>query len=144
MDRFGWFGHQNRGLLLRAQPFFHTELGPAKLYVIGSLNCALTYMNTIEENTTWKEGVQLSFFHKSDKDVILEPKCALNCIFEEVRSMNYNEKGRTFTSWEAFVEWVFSGPTDGVLTSSVQHAEEVYACYTKEYPWAHPKIKSRK
>ena len=84
------------------------------------------------------------FFHKADKDFILEPKCALNCIFEEVRSMNYNKKGRTFTSWEAFLKWVFSGPTEGVLTSSVQHAEEVYACYTKEYPWAHPKIKSRK
>ena len=47
-------------------------------------------------------------------------------------------------SWEAFIEWVFAGPTEGVLTSSVQHAKEVYACYTKKYPWAHPKIKSRK
>ena len=94
------------------------------MYVIGSLNWALTYMNTIEENTTWLEGVQLSFFHKAEKDFILEPKCALNCIFEEVRSLNYNEQGRTFTSWEAFIEWIFAGPTECVLTSSVQHAEE--------------------
>ena len=64
-----------------------------------------------------------------------------------LRGSSFHElqrKGENFYVWEAFLEWVFSGPTEGALTSSVQHAEEVYACYTKEYPWAHPKIKSRK
>ena len=28
-------GHENRTLLLRAQPFLHTQLGPAKLYAHG-------------------------------------------------------------------------------------------------------------
>ena len=35
VNRFHWFGHDNRAVLLKAQPFMHTELGPARLYGIG-------------------------------------------------------------------------------------------------------------
>ena len=59
---FQWFGHINRALL-KAQPFLKTELGPAKLHIIGSKNCALSYMNTIQEDTVFVEGCQTQFFH---------------------------------------------------------------------------------
>ena len=55
--------------------------------------------------------------------------------FQGSSLLNHNEQGKTFMSWEVFIEWVFAGPIEGVLASSVQHAEEVYACYSKEYPW---------
>ena len=84
LSRFHWFGHGNRAILLRAQPFTFTELGPARLYVVGSMNCALTHMNTVEDDTTWLEGCQMDFFHKKAKDFLSHPKVALNCIFEEV------------------------------------------------------------
>ena len=42
VDKYNNFGYENRALLLKAQPFLHTELGPARLYVVGSLNCAMT------------------------------------------------------------------------------------------------------
>ena len=73
-----------------------------------------------------------------------DPKVALNCIFEEVACAEYNNTSKTFSSWEVFVNWVFNGSTQGVVTSNVEHAEEIYACYTKQYPWAYPKMKSRK
>ena len=144
VDKFNWFGYENRALLLKAQPFLHTELGPARLYVVGSLNCAMTYMNTVEDNTTWQECAQTNFFRNRNKEYIEDPKCTLNCIFEEVASPHYNAKTNTFTSWEVFVEWVFNGPTQSVLTDGVEHAEEVYACYSKEFTWAHPKLKCKK
>ena len=139
---FQWLGHINRALLLKAQPFLKTELGPAKLYIIGSNNCVLSNMNTIQEDTVFVEGCQTQFFHKKDIDFYSNPKSALNVIFEEVRCPDYNEKSKTFTLFEAFINWLFNGPTQGVLTSAASHAEEVYACYYKEYPWAHPKRKS--
>ena len=141
---FQWFGHINRALLLKAQPFLKTELGPAKLYIIGSKNCALSYMNTIQEDTVFVEGCQTQFFHKKDLDFYCKLKSALNVIFEEVRCPDYNEQSKTFPSFEAFITWLFNGPTQGVLTSPASHAEEVYACYYKEYPWAQPKRKSNR
>ena len=42
--KFNFFGHQNRAILLKAQPFLSTELGPARIYIVGSLNYALTQL----------------------------------------------------------------------------------------------------
>ena len=56
VNNYHWFGYESRTMLLKAQPFTHTELGSAKLYVIGSLNCVLLYMNTVKIDTTWVEG----------------------------------------------------------------------------------------
>ena len=144
LSTFHWFGHGNRALLLKAQPFTFTELGPARMYVVGSRNCAMSYMNTVEDDTTWLEGCQVAFFHKKGQDFLSDPKVALNCIFEEVACAEYNNKNKTFSSWEVFVNWVFNGSTQSVVTSDVEHAEEIYACYTKQYPWTYPKMKSRK
>ena len=74
LSRFHWFGHGNRAILLRAQPFTFTELGPARLYIVGSMNCALTYMNTVKDDTTWVEGCQMALLHKKDKDFYLIQK----------------------------------------------------------------------
>ena len=134
LNWFHWFGHGNRALLLKAQPFTFTELGPARLYRVRFKNCALSYMNTVEDDTTWLEGCQMAFLHKKDKDFLSDPKVALNCIFEEISCSEYNTRSKTFSSWEVFVNRVFE----------VEHAEEIYACYTKQYPWTHPKMKSQK
>ena len=80
------------------------------------------------------EGCQTQFFHKKNLDFYSNPKSALNVIFEEVRCSDYNEQSKTFTSFQAFITWLFNGPTQGVLTSAASHTEEVHACYYKEYP----------
>ena len=49
-----FFDHENLAILLKAQPFLCTELGPARIYIVGSLYCALTYMNAVDEDTEWK------------------------------------------------------------------------------------------
>ena len=72
--KFNFFGHQNRAILLKAQPFLSTELGPARIYIVGSLNCDLTYMNTVQEDTVWKPACpQVSMFMKASKDYLADP-----------------------------------------------------------------------
>ena len=45
---------------------------------------------------------------------------------------HYHTNTNTYMSWEVFVEGVYNGPMQGVLIDAVEHAEEVYACYSKE------------
>ena len=61
-----WFGLSNRTLELQTQPFLCTALGPAKLYIVGSLNSSLSYMNTCLPDTTWKPEFQsqIAFLNK--------------------------------------------------------------------------------
>ena len=99
-------------------------------------------MNTVDDDTGWVEGCQTQFFHKKNFDFYADPKSALNCIFEEVCCEACNEQSKTFTSFEAFINWIVNGPMQGVLTSTVEHAEEVYACYFKEYPGQTPNVKA--
>ena len=62
------------------QPFMKPELRPPKLHVIGSKNCALSYMNSIEDDTIWVEGCQIQFYHKKNVDCLADPNSSLNCI----------------------------------------------------------------
>ena len=82
VDKFNWFGYENRALLLKAQPFLHTELGPARLYVVGSLNCAMTYMNTVEDNTTCK-NVRIQTSSGTVIRSILKTQNALSTVFSK-------------------------------------------------------------
>ena len=101
--KFNFFGHQNRAILLKAQPFLSTELGPARIYIVGSLNCALTYMNTVKEDTVWKPACpQVSMFMKASKDYLADPKSVLNVVFEETSCEHYNTITKTFPSWSIF------------------------------------------
>ena len=143
--KFNFFGHQNRAILLKAQPFLSTELGPARIYIVGSLNCALTYMNTVEEDTVWKPACpQLAIFMKASKDYIADPKSVLNVIFEETSCEHYNTINKCFPSWPIFCNWIFDCPVKGAAVTSSAPGEELYACYFKEFPGQREKIKSKK
>ena len=135
--KFNFFGHQNRAILLKAQPFLSTELGP--------LNCALTYINTVEDDTVWKPACpQLDMFMKASKDYIADPKSVLNVVFEETSSEHYNTITKCFPSWSIFRNWIFDCPVKGATVSSSAPGEELYACYFKEFPGQREKIKSKK
>ena len=117
------------------QPFLNTALGRAKLYIVGSKNCCLSYMNTTEDNTSWDmSGLQIKFFMKDNKDFLADPKSCLNVIFEELSSDEYSSLTKTFTSWTTFLKWLLACPVVAVTSASVAHAEELYACYFKEFP----------
>ena len=135
MEDFDFWGYKERAILLQTQPFLNTALGPAKLYIVGSKNCSLSYMNTIEDDTQWDiSGLQAKFFMKEKKDFLEDPKSCFNVIFQELSSDEYSSTTKTFTSWTAFLRWLLACPVVAVTTLSVAHAEELYACYFKEFP----------
>ena len=78
VDKYNWFGYENRALLLKAQPFLHTELGPARLYVVGSLNCAMTYMNTVEDKNVCRQTSSGTVIRS-----ILKTQNALSTVFSK-------------------------------------------------------------
>ena len=135
MEDFDFWEYKERAILLQTQPFLNTALGPAKLYIVGSKNCSLSYMNTIEDDTQWDiSGLQAKFFMKEKKDFLEDPKSCFNVIFQELSSDEYSSTTKTFTSWTAFLRWLLACPVVAVTTLSVAHAEELYACYFKEFP----------
>ena len=105
LHNFNFFGFENRTVLLKQQPFRNTDLGPANLYIVGSKNCCLSYMNTIEDDTMWNEGcAQLKFFIDAAKDYVTDPKSCFNAQFEEIQCPNYNVSTKTFSSWSVFLK----------------------------------------
>ena len=140
-----WFGLSNRTLELQTQPFLRTALGPAKLYIVGSLNSSLSYMNTCLPDTTWKPEFQsqIAFLNKFSPNYLEDPEEAINCIYSETISPLYNIRMKCFPSFDEFVQWLFSGPMQGIPTRDIHEAEELYAAYHKSHHVA-AKIRARK
>ena len=92
-------------------------------------------MNTVEDDTQWKPCCpQLNMFIKAQKDYLSDPKSALNVVFEETSSDQYNTITKSFPSWSVFCKWVFNSPVTAANTSSSIPGEELDACNYKEFP----------
>ena len=82
---------------------------------------------------------------KDKKDYIVDPKSCFNVIFKESECEHFNTNTKTFPTWDVFRNWIFSGPFSAVTTMKTSQAEEMYACYYKEFPAPlREKLKSRK
>ena len=81
MEDFDFWGYKERAILLQTQPFLNTALGPAKLYIVGSKNCSLSYMNTIEDDTQWDiSGLQAN---PQTEKIIFIMQTIMCCVYRQ-------------------------------------------------------------
>ena len=113
-----FLGMRHRAISTIAQPFLRENGAGLKLYIIGSRSCAATYMNEWRPTNSFKETscFQKKMDHSSP-----------NCMFVETPCLEY--KNGTFTSMEAFVNWLDRCPVQIVTLRKIAEGEELFVVY---------------
>ena len=105
-----------------------------KLILVGSLNCAATYINTLQADSNYKIDSSADIYqHYLAKypDCLINPTVLFNCNFVWADAEGFNTQTRSFSSFALFRRFVLNTPLTLNATREIVPGEEFYSPYKR-------------
>jgi hypothetical protein len=101
------------------------------IYIVGSLSCPATYINTLTKETTFnvEDAEQIELLSRNSKEYLLDPTTAINCIFEERYSPDFKPDLGSFFSLQSFLNWLDTNPIQVAALRDIEEGEELFVSY---------------
>ena len=107
-----------------------------KLILVGSLNCAATYINTLHADSEIDSSADI-YQHYLAKypDCLINPTVLFNCNFVWADAEGFNTQTRSFSSFALFRRFVLNTPLTLNATREIvpAPAEEFYSPYKRNF-----------
>ena len=129
-----FFGFEERAILYKAQPL--EQFSGITLYLVGSQNCSMTYINEVREDTVF-DSTNTEFIEElfiRCPTYREDPLSAINCIFEEKFDPNYSFSTGTWTSYDDFHQYHRFANISIVAARDIGPREELLISYQKPSP----------
>ena len=103
-----------------------------KLILVGSLNCAATYINTLHADSEIDSSADI-YQHYLAKypDCLINPTVLFNCNFVWADAEGFNTQTRSFSSFALFHHFVFNTPLTLNATREIIPGKEFYSPYKR-------------
>ena len=129
-----FFGFPERAILFKAQPL--QRFAGLTLYLVGSKNCPMTYINEVREETVFDSTNSdfIELLSLQSPNFREDPLSAINCFFEETFDPNFSITTNTWTSFDDFFEYHSSCNIKVRAARVIKPTEEFLISYEKPSP----------